>query len=173
MAKFSYLSVPSDSFFSIKASSFDWNDSKHFIKIILLLQYDLNDQNSTEKWNFRLHHWCTLHYDSNHSTSGLFSDRLHQILRLLMCTCTVYFYNNCNIIFLTMFIPTHPVGENRSTRKNPTTFGRAWTEFVFTRESITRNEPCDDANFETVDGRAHHWWSNTCIINFVPRWPLR
>jgi hypothetical protein len=47
-----------------------------------------------------------------YSPSGLFSDRLHQVLRLLILPTKLrlfYFYNNCDITFLTMFIPTHPV----------------------------------------------------------------
>jgi hypothetical protein len=57
-----------------------------------------------------------------------------------------YLYNNCDITFLTMFILTHPlstfpVGGNRSTRRKPTTFGRALTDSIFSHESVAKVKP--------------------------------
>jgi hypothetical protein len=74
--------------------------------------------------------YMTLHYYSAHSPLGLFSDRLHQVLRLIMLLSylRLYIFLTILITFLTVFILTHqvnlPCGGNRSAWRKPTTFGR-------------------------------------------------
>ena len=68
---------------------------------------------------------------SAHSSLGLFSGRLHQVLRLLFNLLT--FLQQLRFTSLSVFILTHPVnfpvGGNRSTWRKPTTFGRVLTDF--------------------------------------------
>jgi hypothetical protein len=77
----------------------------------------------------------TLHYYySAHSLLGLFSDRLLMALRLLMLLTLPRLFNiftTIVIIFLTVFILTHPVDLpcGRKPEKT-TTFSRALTESV-------------------------------------------
>ena len=68
-------------------------------------------------------------------TSGLFSYRLHQVLRLpklpTKLSKTIYFYNNCDITFLTMFYPNPPCQlslweETRAPGENPRLSAERW-----------------------------------------------
>jgi hypothetical protein len=73
--------------------------------------------------------------------TGLFSDRLHQVLRLRITYLakTNYLYNNCDITFLTMFILNHPDSfpcGRKSERPETTHDFRQSVDRLFSHESI-------------------------------------
>jgi hypothetical protein len=77
--------------------------------------------------------YCSMFLTSvnNVGSKTLFNPVKQRAQRFYACRL-VYLYNNCDITFLIVFILTHPVnfpvGGNRSTRRKPTTFGRALTD---------------------------------------------